>query len=203
MTPANMTLDAPKKLMSVDEFWDFVNLPVNAERLFELRRGEVVEVCRPTKPHGVVCTRIGTQLQNYADRVGLGYVTNNDAGVVLDERPGTVVGPDVAYYIDANLFGDVPTKWGGDVPILAVEVLSPNDKKTEVNEKVEDYLKSGVKVVWLADYEEKKVMVLRPDGSHAELGALDDLDGGNELPGFRCKVGDLFRLPGDKPTSSS
>lgn len=198
MTPTSAVLEVPKRLMSVEEFWDFVNLPKNKTRLFELRRGEVVEVSRPTKPHGVVCTRIGTQLQNYADRVDLGYVTNNDSGVVLEERPGTVVGPDVAYFVDVNHFDDIDRKWGGDIPVLAVEVLSPNDKPSEVKEKLEDYLASGVKVVWIVDYEEKSVVIHRPDGPSIQLKVSDELDGGPELPGFRCRVFDFFRLPGDR-----
>ena len=29
MAPANLTLEVPGKLMTVDEFWDFVHLPAN------------------------------------------------------------------------------------------------------------------------------------------------------------------------------
>ena len=67
----------------------------------------------------------------------------------------------------------------------------------DVNEKIEDYLRSGVRVVWLADYEQKKVTVYRPDRGHAVLKGEAELTGGEELPGFTCIVGELFRLPGD------
>ena len=190
-----------KKLMTVDEYWDFVNRPENVDRLFELRHGEVIEMPRPKKPHGVVCSRIATQLQNYADRVGLGYVLSNDTGVVLEETPGTVVGPDVAYCVDANTYNDVEPKWAETPPVLAVEVLSPNDKMSDVNEKIADYLRAGVKVVWLADPEMKTVTVYHPNRHHNVLKVADDLVGGGELPGFSCKVGDFFRLPGDSSTN--
>jgi Uma2 family endonuclease len=194
---SNPTL-TPPKLMTVDEFWDFVNRSENANRFFELRCGEVIEMSRPTSPHGIVCSRIGAKLQNYAEARGLGYVTTNDSGVVLSESPGTVVGPDVAYFTDVNLFDDVTPKWAETPPVLAVEVLSPNDKMSEVNEKIQDYLVSGVKVVWLADYEQKKVTVYRPDRVHTVLKGEAELTGGEELPGFTCCVADLFRLPGDR-----
>jgi Uma2 family endonuclease len=119
--------------------------------------------------------------------------------VILAEEPATVVGPDVAYFIDASKFDDMHPKWGEEVPILAVEVLSPNDKTSEVNEKVEDYLKNGVKLVWLVDYEKKKVTVYRPDRTLAVLGESDDLSGGEELPGFSCKVAEFFWLAEDVP----
>jgi Uma2 family endonuclease len=204
MEEANMTtpaVGAAKKLMTIDEYWDFVNLPENMDRLFELRRGEVIEMSRPKKPHGIVCSRICTQLQLYADRIGRGYVLSNDTGVVLQESPGTVVGPDVAYCIDANNYDEVEPKWAETPPVLAVEVLSPTDKVSEVNEKIAEYLRAGVKVVWLADPEVKTVSVYRPNHHHVVLKSADDLSGGEDLPGFSCKVADFFRLPGDRPAA--
>ncbi|VTT99110.1 Hypothetical conserved protein OS=uncultured planctomycete GN=HGMM_F09D09C05 PE=4 SV=1: Uma2 [Gemmataceae bacterium] len=195
-TPA---VGAAKKLMTVDEYWDFVNLPENMDRLFELRRGEVVEMSRPKKPHGIVAANIARVLGNYSFAVNLGYVLSNDTGVVLEETPGTVVGPDVAYCVDANNYDDVEPKWVESPPVLAVEVLSPTDKPGEVNEKISDYLRAGVKVVWLADPEVKTVTVYRPNHHHVILKPADELTGGDELPGFSCKVADFFRLPGDRP----
>lgn len=193
------TQSAVQARMTVDEFWEFVNRPENADRLFELRRGEVVESSRPNKPHGVVCSRIASRLDRYAEQCRVGYVESNDAGVVLAEAPGTVVGPDVAYFTDATSFDDIAPKWSEVPPVLAVEVLSPNDKPSRVNQKVQDYLQSGVKVVWVVDYEERNVTVFRPDRTHVVLKDDTELTGDPELPGFSCPVGEFFRLPGQKP----
>ena len=46
-------------------------------------------------------------------------------------------------------------KWGDVPPILAVEVWSPTDRPSRTNEKIREYLKSGVKIVWHIDYEEQ------------------------------------------------
>src|SRR5262245_56801555 len=200
MTPTNPGVAAPKKLMTVDEFWDFVNLPENADRHFELRRGEVVEMSRPKKPHGIVTTNIVTELNLYARQVRKGYVLSNDTGVVLEETPGTVVGPDVGYCLDATTYDEVEPKWAETPPVLAVEMLSPNDKMSQVNEKIADYLRAGVRVVWLADPELKTVTVYRRGHSHIVLKVADELAGGDDLPGFTCKVADFFRLPGDRAT---
>src|ERR1700685_679848 len=86
------TVGTQKKLMTTDEFWDFVHLPENENRDFELIRGEVIELSRPRVPHGHVCARFVFRLQQYAERCGHGYVTCNDTGVVLREGPATVVG---------------------------------------------------------------------------------------------------------------
>lgn len=199
------TTSSPKKLLTPDEYREFLNRPENADRLFELRHGKVIELPRPKKPHGIVCTRVATQLQLYADRVGLGYVLSNDTGVVLEEEPGTVVGPDVANCTDANRFEDVEPQWV-DVrtpPVLAVEVLSPTDRIGELNERIAEYLRAGVRVVWLVDPETKTVTVYRRNQHLQVVKADQELTGGEELPGFSCRVADLFRLPGDWTSATS
>ena len=66
MTPTDPAVAAAKKLMTVDEYWDFVNRPENAERFFELRRGEVAELSRPNTLHGIVTSNVTTELNLYA-----------------------------------------------------------------------------------------------------------------------------------------
>jgi Uma2 family endonuclease len=200
MSPTDPAVSAPKKLITVDEYWDFVNRPENADRFFELRRGEVVELSRPKTPHGIVTGNIARIVGNYSFTVGRGYVTSNDAGVVLAESPGTVVGPDVAYFTDVNTFDEVTPKWAETPPVLAVEVRSPNDKPNALIAKIRDYLINGVKLVWLVDYEDRTVSVFRPNQTPDVLTATQDLTGGEDLPGFTCKIADFFRLPGDRPT---
>lgn len=201
MTPTAAPAPPAAKRMTAAEFWDFCHLPENRNRDFELVRGEVTEMPRPTRRHGVVALEAGYRLRMYAAQVGRGYVASNDSGVILEEDPDTVVGPDVAYYLDAATFDELHPKWGEDVPVLAVEVLSPNDKLSKVNGKVRDYLGSGVKVVWLVDYEERRVTVYRPDRTLEVFDAGGVLTGGDELPGLSVAVADLFKLPGEAPVS--
>jgi Uma2 family endonuclease len=191
----------PKKLMTADEFWDFVHRPENENRDFELIRGEVVEVSRPTHPHGRVSFRVGMMLELYAERVGRGYVVTNDSGVVLTEDPATVVGPAVAYFTNVNAFDDMNPKWADVPPLLVAEVRSPNDRPNTLIAKIRDYLRNGVKLVWLVDYEERTVAVFRPNMTPDVFTASQVLSGGEELPGFTCLVAEFFRLPGDRPPS--
>ena len=97
-----VALKTEKSLMTVDEFYDFVNRPENEARSFELVRGEVIEVSRPTRPHCRVCANVTFKLELYARKKRKGYVVCNDTGVVLDQNPDTVRGPDVAYFEDAD-----------------------------------------------------------------------------------------------------
>lgn len=197
MSAIQPTPPAVQKLMTADEFWDFCNRPENENKSYELIRGKVVEMSRPTRRHGTVACRIAFAVGMWADGVKRGYVVSNDSGVLLAEDPDTVVGPDVAYFTDANTFQEIHPKWGEEPPVLAVEVLSPNDKMNRVNAKVLDYLQNGVQLVWILDYEDQEVTVYRPNQSHTMFSIGDTLDGNPELPGFTCPVAEFFRLPGD------
>ncbi len=66
--------------------------------ILELVRGEIVVVPPPKGKHGIVCQRMGRFLGNFVDPQKLGWVTTNDAGVLLERDPDTVRGPDVAFW---------------------------------------------------------------------------------------------------------
>jgi len=110
-----MSMEIATKRMTAEEFCDWVHEPAQANRWFELVRGEVIELPSPTKPHGVVAITVGRILANYADLAGKGYVTANDSGVILERDPDTVRGPDIAYYEDAVTFAELHPKYG-EVP---------------------------------------------------------------------------------------
>jgi Uma2 family endonuclease len=77
-------------------------------------------------------------------------------------------------------------------PDLAVEVLSPNDRRSVVREKIKEYVQHGVPLVWLVDPETRTVLVYEGNLRGLEFGDTDSLVGGSILPGFSCKVADLF-----------
>ena len=71
-------LKSEKLLMTVDEFYEFVNRRENQARSFELVRGEVIEVSRPTRPHSIVCGNAARILGNFTFRKKKGYIAAND-----------------------------------------------------------------------------------------------------------------------------
>jgi Uma2 family endonuclease len=135
------------KRMTADEFYDFVHRPENADKWFELVRGEVIELPPPQKPHGRICVRVAYFLELFLVQRGFGYATCNDAGVVLQRDPDIVRGPDVAVYEDARSWEELHPKYGEVPSRLAVEVISPNDKPGKLMEKIADYLAAGVDLV--------------------------------------------------------
>jgi Uma2 family endonuclease len=187
------------KRMTAEEFCDWVHLPENANKWFELVRGEVIELPPPQKIHGVVCINVTRIVANYAFQRRKGYVASNDSGVILERDPDTVRGPDVALYEDAAKFADLHPKYGEVPPRLAVEVLSPNDKAKHVTRKITDYLANGVDLVWLIDPEDRTVTVYRRDRGQYRVKHDGELTGDDVLPDFLCKVADIFHLPAELP----
>jgi Uma2 family endonuclease len=81
-------------------------------------------------------------------------------------------------------------------PDVAVEVVSPNDLASkDVEEKVDDYVRAGVKLVWVVYPATRTVYVIRGDGTGYRLRSEDELTGEEVIPGFRCRVADLFPAP--------
>lgn len=79
------------------------------------------------------------------------------------------------------------------VPDLVVEVVSPNDKVSELDAKIDAYLADGVRFVWVIDPQRRKVHLHEPDNEMViQLSGDAVLDGGEVLPGFQMALPKLF-----------
>jgi Uma2 family endonuclease len=195
-----MSTATSKPLLSAEEFFAWCHRPENRDRLFELECGEVIEMSRPGERHGFVCLNVGRLLGNYAFQRRKGYACGNDTGLILERNPDTVRGPDVVFYEEAQRYDDLNPGYSDRLPTLAVEVLSPNDQWGKVTRRLTDFLGRGIAVIWLVDPEGRSVILYRRDQLPQVFEGDDDLLGEPELPGFRCRVGDLFYLPGEEET---
>ena len=180
----------PKSRMTAGEFYEFVHRPENENRDFELVRGAVIEVSRPTRVHGRICMNVAYVLEAYARRIRRGYVTTNDSGVIIGRIRLTVRGHEIDLRVST-----MPEKWGETLPKLAVEIISPNDRADYINTKITDYLTSGVELVWVIDPEARTTTIYSRDEGPKRLTEKDKLTGGEVLPGFRCKVAEFFLMP--------
>jgi Uma2 family endonuclease len=77
-------------------------------------------------------------------------------------------------------------------PLLAGEVLSPYDKQRDIDEKIAEYLDCGVRLVWIIDPMDETVTVYPPGAEPVLFNRKQELNGDPELPGFRCRVAEIF-----------
>jgi Uma2 family endonuclease len=180
---------ATKTLMTAK---DLLNLPEDGWK-YELVRGELVRLS-PGKPkHGKTIAKMARIIGNFVETHQLGTTYTNDTGFVLEHEPDTVRGPDVAFVAKKRIPPEgEPDEYWDIAPDLVVEVPSDNDTRKEVQDKVTEYLKAGVRLVWVVD-PKKRMVEVHALSSKRILKETDTLTGGRALPGFRCKVADIFK----------
>lgn len=184
------------KLLTAEEFYQWANHPDNRHRHCDLVRGEIIEMPRPGKLHGMVCANVVWILSNYCRQRRTGYVCSNDTGVIIERGPDTVRGPDVMLFDDATTYEEVKPTFGDKPPLLAVEVLSPNDTAGKLMERITDQLRFGTPLVWVLDPDARNACIYRPGKEPYLVRESGDLTGEEILPDFRCRVAELFALPG-------
>ena len=161
------------------------------EYVTELVRGMVVREPRPGSPHARTQFRLAYHLTDWVRAHGEGEIYG-ESGFILSEDPGTVRGPDVAVVLRSHSWEGEPGQWIRGAPELAVEVLSPSDTSSGIQQKVLEYLEFGAQLVWIVDPAARTVTVYRPDGSAMLLREEQTLTGEDVLPGFSLELTDLF-----------
>lgn len=176
-----------ERRLTVDEFDRFVDLPQNAERLFEYIGGDVVEVVS-NNYSSEIAMRIGARLLVFVEDHDLGRVTGADGGYrVVGER----YIPDVAFISKARQPRPSHEAYNTNPPDLAVEVLSPANDPHTMRVKITNYLAAGT-VVWVVSPEQERIEVHTPGQPVSILKINDTLDGGDVLPGFTLAVKVIF-----------
>jgi Uma2 family endonuclease len=171
----------------------------------ELIDGQLVEREPMGQKADAVAFRLGRWIGNFVEEHGLGLLNGAQGGYqVFPDDPKKVRIPDVSFTRRDRLPPDGPADGHSKVaPDLVVEVISPNDVATDLEEKIEDFFAAGVPLIWVLNPETRTIQVHRRDGTGARLRAGDTLDGEDVLPGFRCDVAELFKLSAAGRSSTS
>jgi Uma2 family endonuclease len=158
----------------------------------ELVEGELREMSPAGERHADAAQNINRSLDAHVISRRLGKV-RPEYGYVLENNPDTVRAPDVSFVRADRLSagGPVPGYYRG-APDLAVEVVSPHDRYSEVKAKVREYLAAGTRMVVVVDPEDRTVSVYRPGRDPLELNESDVIDGEDVVPGWKLPVRDIF-----------
>lgn len=186
------TSPVSERLMTADEFWELPE-PEHGGRM-ELVAGRVVTEMPVGRLHAKLAARLARFLGDFVERLRLGEV-HVELGHRTEREPDSVRAPDVSFVTASRLAGMSDDGFVEDSPTLAIEVMSKNDRESEVAQKVEEYLDAGAERVWIVRPKNRTVTVHRPGGDSHTYGrddVLDSADAGFAAEGFRLPLEELF-----------
>src|SRR6266540_4924106 len=115
---------------------------------YELVKGELRRMPPAGCEHGVIVMNCGLLLGQFVKANSLGVVFGAETGFILASNADTVRAPDLAFVRHDRIpEGGIPKDFWPGTPDLAVKVISPGDGYTDVEEKVNDWLAAGTRMV--------------------------------------------------------
>jgi Uma2 family endonuclease len=167
-------------------------LPDDGQR-YELIAGELRAMAPTGDEHGGIVMAVAESLGPHVRANRLGRARTGEPGYVLARDPDTVRAADVAF-ISAERARASGTVGGYRVgaPDLVVEVISPHDLYTEVEEKVAEWLSHDARMVVVINPRRRTVAVYRAPTVVRILTEADTLDGEDVVPGWRMPVAAMF-----------
>jgi Uma2 family endonuclease len=174
-----------EKVYTLEEFRQFVALPENAGRMFELIHGEIIEVSPGTTRNSEIGHLFTVPVHLFCREHQIPCHTSGGDGAYLIN--GHVVAPDFAFKrtpMSEEYPDPVPPEW-------AVEIISLNDKAAEIRQKRQIYLEAGI-LLWEVYPQARSIDVYAPGQAVRTVTVDGTLDLGAVLSGFSLEVKQLF-----------
>ena len=180
-----------EKLLTADDLLELHSKGIRGE----LIRGVLAKTMSAGTRHGKVVMKLGFLLGSVIYSRRLGTLIGSDSGVLLEREPDTVREPDIAYFsVEKMPLGEDVPGYTDIVPDLVVEIASPNDSLQSLKEKAKIWQNFGVPLVWVGYPDRREVEVYSAEGTVTTLSENETLGGGDVLPGFSCKVSEIFDI---------
>lgn len=183
-------MELPLKIHSVAAFTDdmFFDLcQANAQLLLEKDKDGNIIVMAPTgSDTGSYHSDLNGRIWLWNRQSKAGYVFDSSAGFTLPD--GAVRSPNVSWIAKErweSLTESERSKFAPICPDLVIEIMSANDRLSELKLKMEAYISNGSRLGWLINRAAQEVYVYRSNGSTTtESGKSLKLSGEDVLPGL-------------------
>jgi len=172
--------------VTIKQLQEQAALPENADRLFELINGEIVEKMPGSTHNSTLAFNIGFEVQTHCRKNDLPcYISTGDGAYRINVD---VVAPDFAYKT-TPMAEEYPDPIA---PLWAVEVISPNDKAADIRKKRLIYIEAGI-LYWEMYPESQSIDVYVPNQRMKTVAADSILDVGDLLPGFTLAAQSIWQ----------
>jgi Uma2 family endonuclease len=99
----------------------------------------------------------------------------------------------VVFFDDVRPYDQLNPRFAEGLPALAVEVVPPDHR---IGNRIAEFLKAGIPLVWVIDPEARDVTVYRQGKDPQVFDATQELTGDDVLPDLRVPVAELFYVAG-------
>lgn len=187
---------ALKKTISYEEYLQMPEINLR----YEIIDGEMIMSPAPTSEHQWFTQNLIEKLGPFVKRKKIGVALFAPIDVLIRKNPLKTRQPDILF-LSTERTGVKGRDELKDMPVievspdLVVEILSPSDRSTVLQGKLQDYARIGAQECWLISPEAETVEVLRftPAGiQRVNLYGAGDTLRSDLLPGFKMKVDDIF-----------
>jgi Uma2 family endonuclease len=155
----------------------------------ELIKGELLTMPPPQRPHGRVSANLIMILGQFVKANRLGQVCA-EGGYQVESDPDTVLGPDVSFVASDRVVDPEEGYYPGP-PDLAIEVISPSDRRGRIERKLGLWLEAGARSIWHVNPRRRTVEVISSTSARRTFHETDELVD-DTVPGFRVKVSEIF-----------
>lgn len=157
-------------------------------RLERSADGELIVMSPTGSETGQLNAELLADIVVWNRRTSLGFCFDSSTGFRLPN--GAIRSPDVAWIEKSRWLSLQPTQRQGFAPIVpnfVMELRSPSDELSTLQDKLQEYLHNGVQLGWLLDRVQQRVEIYRPD-QPVEIQAMPVILSGEKLlPGFSLR----------------
>jgi Uma2 family endonuclease len=133
------------------------------------------------------------QVGNWNLSTKKGKIFDSSTGFKFSD--GAVRSPDVSW-IELSRWNELTQeqqdKFAPIDPDFVIELKSPNDKLSELQQKMSEYMSCGVRLGWLINPQDKQVEIYRQGQSKEVLDKPGSLSGEDVLTGLEVDLTDIF-----------
>ena len=158
----------------------------------ELIDGMIVKMSPAGGLHGFIELRLALLVGGFIRDRDVGFCMVGEVGIYIRHAPDRIRGADLAVWSKEKLPDGPPAGFVEIAPDLVAEILSPNDRWSEMRQKIDDYFSIGVGTLWIVDPDDETVFVYRSASQRTALRSGDTLAGTGPLTGFTLPVSELF-----------